>query len=159
MIRQRGVSLIETLVYLALFAIIMSGIMASAYGLFMGSDRAQTKAMLQEELNFLTAKVVNVLNNAETISWPASGNIGTTLTITRYDSSSQSMSLSGGNLLLGSAQLNNSNVTLITASDFEHIYDSTLGTHGVVITLVGQARDPHGRMIELTNTKTHYIRK
>jgi type II secretory pathway pseudopilin PulG len=61
--RQNAFTLIETLVYLALFSFLMTGIVVVTYSIFESSDRNQTKIMVQEEGNFLVAK----------ISWALSG--------------------------------------------------------------------------------------
>ena len=52
-----GFTLIETLVYLALFSFLMTGIIVVVYSIFESSDRNQTKIMVQEEGNFLVAKI------------------------------------------------------------------------------------------------------
>ena len=52
-----GFTLIEVLVYLALFGLIMSGAVVSAYQMFEASGRNQTRAMIQEEGDFIVAKI------------------------------------------------------------------------------------------------------
>lgn len=54
---KRGVTLIETLIYIALFALLIGGGVSSAYVLIESSDRIGVHAMLEEEGNFLLAKI------------------------------------------------------------------------------------------------------
>ena len=50
---MRGFTLIETIVYLGLFAIVMTGLVATSYGYFGNIGRNETKAILQEEKDFI----------------------------------------------------------------------------------------------------------
>ncbi len=54
---KRGVTLIETLIYIALFALLIGGGVSSAYSLIESSDRIGVHAMVEEEGNFLLAKI------------------------------------------------------------------------------------------------------
>ncbi len=53
----RGFTLIETIVYLALFSIVIGGALAATTLLFEGAGRDTTRARLQEEGNFMLDKV------------------------------------------------------------------------------------------------------
>ena len=113
---KNAFTLIETLVYLALFSFLMTGIIVVVYSIFESSDRNQTKIMVQEEGSFLVAK----------ISWALSGiksfNVSspTDLSVEKYDPSGTTttvitINLSGTDLNLSRAgnpslPLNNSNV-------------------------------------------------
>ena len=54
---MKGFTLIETIVYLALFSILMGGAIVAAFNIFESAGRQQTHTMLQEEGNFLIAKI------------------------------------------------------------------------------------------------------
>jgi len=54
---KRGVTLLETLIYIALFALLIGGGVSSAYSLIESSDRIGVHAMVEEEGNFLLAKI------------------------------------------------------------------------------------------------------
>ena len=113
-----GFTLIETLVYLALFSFLMTGIIVVVYSIFESTDRNQTKIMVQEEGNFLVAKIswalsavkgfnVNGSTELSVEKWDVSGTTTTTLVI----------NLSGTDLVLSRAgnpplPLNNSNVEI-----------------------------------------------
>lgn len=85
-----GFTLIEVLVYLALFALLFGGAVAAAFNVVELSGRNQTKAMLQEEGNFLLAKINWALSGAQSVSQPALNTSGSRLAadkITGADSS------------------------------------------------------------------------
>lgn len=78
--KQKGFTLIETLIYLALFAILMSGIGVTVYAVIEGAGRGQTKIMVQEEGGFLLGKINWALAGASSATATPS-----TLTISRYN--------------------------------------------------------------------------
>lgn len=119
----RGFTLIETLVYLGLYAILMTGALVAMYSLFESSNRNLVKAMVQEEGSFLTGKIDWVLTGVQTINLPVvppSPTSGPTLSVTKYDTSIGNpivIGLSGHDLTISKAggpatALNNSNVSL-----------------------------------------------
>src|SRR3989344_2337496 len=101
---KKGFTLIETLVYLALFALIIGGMVVAAYLLFETSDRYQTRAMLQEEQNFVMAKIMRTLNNAKDICAPAVGSPDSSLSVASYGGTcfppDFTVALSSGNITL-----------------------------------------------------------
>ncbi len=151
---KKGFTLIETLVYLALFALIIGGLAASAYMLFETSDRNQTKAMLQEEENFIMAKILRAFDNAASAS--VSGG-GSTLTVTRHDFTSGVIDLSGTNVRLDGEVLNNSNV-MVDDLSFVHSGGGA-APESVEISLTVSARTPAGVSITQSAYTTRYIRK
>lgn len=54
---QQGFTLIETLIYLALFGIIMGGVGVVAYAVIEAAGRGQTRITMQEEGDFLFGKL------------------------------------------------------------------------------------------------------
>jgi prepilin-type N-terminal cleavage/methylation domain-containing protein len=156
---KKGFTLIEALVYIALFAIIMTGLASAAWLLFETSDRNQTKAMLQEERDFLLGKVGWALNNASSAT---SG--GSSLTVTKYDGSTVRVCLSGtdmkyleglsGTCVASGAVLNNSNVS-ITNLAFSVSGDPV----EIETVLTISAKTPNGLAISQVATSTRYIRK
>ena len=79
--RAAGFTLIETLVYLALFSVIMGGVMVGAYHVIEASDRTQGSVVVQEEGNFVLHKVVWALTGAASITLPVANSTGTTLSV------------------------------------------------------------------------------
>ncbi|MDQ5922516.1 MAG: hypothetical protein QG644_224 [Patescibacteria group bacterium] len=117
--KNSGFTLIETMIYIALFALIMTGTIVSIYGILGSSARNQLKAMVQEEGSFLVGKVDWSLNGASSIEVRDNG---FSLTITKYDGSVIKLSISptDGNMTLTEDGienvLNNSNVEIECAS-------------------------------------------
>src|SRR6185503_6336526 len=111
--KNRGFTLIETIVYLALFSILMTGIISSVYLLFENGDRNQTKAMLQEEKEYLLGKINWAMSGMQIVVTPGAGLSGTSLNIVKYDGSPVTIGLSGTNMTFTTtgpaAVLNNSN--------------------------------------------------
>jgi len=74
---QKGFTLIETLVYIALFAIVIGGGMIATYQIIQATDADTNHTILQEEANFLLRKIDWALTNSSTIAI-----VGNTLTVT-----------------------------------------------------------------------------
>src|SRR3989344_8094326 len=149
---KKGFTLIETLVYLALFALIIGGMVVAAYLLFETSDRYQSRAMLQEEQNFIMAKIAWALDNAMSANV-----VGDVLTITKYDPPSITIDSPGTNARLDGEVLNSSSIKV---DDLSFIHAGGAGTpESVEITLAVSAVTPTGKPIAQTASTTHYIRK
>jgi prepilin-type N-terminal cleavage/methylation domain-containing protein len=73
--KQSGFTLIETVVYLALFGIMFSGAITAAYGILESGGRNNTRAMLQEEGEFMLAKINWAVSNASFAEVSADGNL------------------------------------------------------------------------------------
>lgn len=156
----QGFTLIETLVYLALFALIIGGMVVAAYMLFETSDRYQTRAMMQEEQNFIMAKIMRSLNNAEQICSPAVSTPGSSLSIASYGGSCGDFTVlhSDGNVTLnGSVNILNSSNIKVDQLLFTHVSGSN--TDGVQIDLTVSAVTPTGKPITSSMSTTRYIRK
>ena len=69
-IKNRGFTLIETIIYLALFAIIIGGGLVASYQIIQGTDAAFGHIILQGEANFLFRKINWALNGATSIITP-----------------------------------------------------------------------------------------
>ena len=127
---KKGFTLIETAVYLALYALIMTGALLSIYAIFGTNARNQTKAMLQEEGTFFVGKIDWTLTGAQTINLPLPGTSDDTLSVTKFDVSVGNpvvIAVSGGNITMSkggnpAVVLNNSNITVVcpTAGCFTH---------------------------------------
>jgi prepilin-type N-terminal cleavage/methylation domain-containing protein len=77
--KNNGFTLIETMIYIALFGLIMSGAVVTAYQLLEGGRRNQAAISIQEEGTFLTRKINWALVGASEVNVIAT----TTLIITR----------------------------------------------------------------------------
>lgn len=150
--QQSGFTLIETLVYLGLFSIIIVGVVAVAYATFEGNGRLQTKDIVQEEGDFLLAKINRALGSAKSVTIS-----GTTLDITKWDSTHAIFSLSGTTLQLGGVNLNNSN-TQITGLNFVNNGHGT-PVEDVIASFTLQTKTPNGQTYSENFTTTKYLRK
>ncbi|OGE82841.1 MAG: hypothetical protein A2846_04340 [Candidatus Doudnabacteria bacterium RIFCSPHIGHO2_01_FULL_49_9] len=94
---QNGFTLIETLVYIVLLAIVMGGILMVTYQLVEGTDRTLAKVIEEEEANFILRKIDWALSNVDDINLPVSGS-GATLSVDKigYGSNPIAFDLSGG---------------------------------------------------------------
>ena len=80
---SRAFTLIETIVYLALFGLLMTGVILTAYNLFEGAARSQTEAMVTDEGNFLIGKITWALSGTQSINNPPSGTSGSQLSVNK----------------------------------------------------------------------------
>ena len=119
---QSGFTLIETLIYIALFGILFSGVVISAYSILETGGKNQAQIMTQVEGNFISAKISWALSQAVSIDSSADGDLqlGTSDKKT-IEIKPDSPTASQVNLLLilpdgTTATLNNSNETIEAAS-------------------------------------------
>ena len=174
---HKGVTLIETVIYLALYAILMSGAILSAYALISTSARNQTKALAQEEGNYLIAKIDWALTGAKAINEPndadpATDDYGTRLSITKYDTSVGDplvFVVSGSSISFGRSgdasppQISNSNVTITCPIEgcFRHTSASGDGINpeSLTATFTITARTPDGQSYSQDFSTAKYLRK
>jgi type II secretory pathway pseudopilin PulG len=83
---SHGFTLIETIIYLALFSIIFTGIFVSVYPIFSSADRLTKNIAIESESMFIVSKINYALNDAitssgGTITSPAAGSNGSTLVL------------------------------------------------------------------------------
>ncbi len=152
--KQHGFTLIETLVYLALFALIIGGLVVAAYMLFETSDRNQTKAMMQEEENFLLGKINWTLSGASSVSVP----VAHSLLVTKYDGTIVTITASDGTMKLNGTPLNNSNVT-VSNLVFIRTYAGGTNPESIEAGFTASARTPTGIIISEIASTTRYLRK
>jgi prepilin-type N-terminal cleavage/methylation domain-containing protein len=155
---KRGFTLIETMVYLALFAILMTGIISSVYILFESGDRNETKAMLQEEKQYLLGKVNYAFSGAKTVSSPAANSSGASLFLTKYDTTSVGMGISGTNMIYNGIALNNTNVQ-VTKLVFIHTFAGGVNPESIEAGFTLTAKTAGGETISQSASTTRYIRK
>src|SRR5262245_42467784 len=83
--KQPGFTLIEVLVYLALFTILVGGAVLAAYNVIESNGRNQTLAVLQQESNFLTGKINWALTGISDVGSPANNSTSGKLSVTKSD--------------------------------------------------------------------------
>lgn len=161
---ERGFTLMETVVYLALFSIIIGGSVIGAYGISESAGRNQAKAMLQEEGTFLIGKIDWVLSGVNMVNTPSMGEVSSNLSVTKYDNSLISLSLSGTTLIIQkgatSSPLSNTNVD-ITGLTFTHTGTSSdsVISEGVTAVVTMTTRAPNGMTFTQNFSTTKFLRK
>lgn len=163
-----GFTLLEVIIYLALFSIIMGGAAVSVFYIFDAADRAHTESVLENESDFILGKIDWVLSSAESITTPSANSSGSTLTIVSHEDSLDdpvSIFLQGSNVSFthGShpqATLNSIDVA-VTALTYSHVVGNTSGISPEYIetVLTLSARTKTGRVVFHTATGTTYVKK
>jgi prepilin-type N-terminal cleavage/methylation domain-containing protein len=82
----QGFTLVEVIIYLALFSILMSGILVSVYPILTNTDRLTAHVLRESEVAFITEKIRNALSltvtdNDVIIVEPSEGETSNTLRI------------------------------------------------------------------------------
>lgn len=171
----RAFTLIETLVYSALFAILIGGAVTVAYTVFESAGLSQSKETLQQEGDFLVGKIEWALSGVQTISSPvldlSAPTQSTILQVARHDGSTITISVlencSGPdttNIFLerGSDcfQLNNSDVQI---EDLIFTREASSGgginPESVSVSFNLTTTSKNGMVIEQNFTTTKYLRK
>ncbi|KKW18275.1 MAG: hypothetical protein A2131_00525 [Candidatus Sungbacteria bacterium GWC2_49_10] len=146
--KNSGFTLIETLVYLGLFSILIGGALVAAFGIFESNGRNQTKAMVQEEGQFLAAKIDWVLSGVRSVDAPPASSPGSLLSVTKYGGGTVEVSLAGTDMRIqrnaGPVRtLNNSNVK-VSGVAFTHMYSGAENPESVEARFRVSARTPGG---------------
>ncbi len=165
MIKQRGNTLIEALIYLALFSILMGGAVVVAYNLIESAGRNQTKLMVQEEGDFLTAKIEWALTGIRAINLPSSGSSGSILSTDKWDAAvgSAQITSAGGDMNLSrggnpALEINNSNIE-ISNLVFFHDYGGGANPESVRASFRASAKTPNGMTVWQDFTTTKFLRR
>jgi Tfp pilus assembly protein PilV len=78
--KQEGFTLIETLIYIAFFAVLVGSLLGITFQTIDNSARLSKKITIQQEANFILRKIEWAINSGEVVS--SAGNV---LTVTLYD--------------------------------------------------------------------------
>ena len=161
---QSGFTLIETLVYLALFTIIIGGTMVTVYQVIEASGAQQAKTILQEEGNFILAKLNWALTGAiddTEIASPTLVNSSDRLTINNAPGSTLRFEadLNNGNIRFNSGgglfELNSDRVSVSTTTPhiFSQPTDNKIQANFTLNTLSRQ-----GKLFSQNFELTKYLR-
>ncbi len=83
---KKGFTLIETLIYIALFTILIGAGFSTAFGLIQSGESLGNKNITNSELDFVLRKIDWAMNGVETINIPNFGTpISSVLSVTKYD--------------------------------------------------------------------------
>ncbi len=160
---QKGFTLIETIIYIALFAIIIGGGMVAAYQIIESTNASYNHIVLQEEANFLLHKINWVLTGATAVN-VLPQNPGTTLQVTKK-STTYTFTVCNNNLTIqtGASKtcqdspviLNSSSVKVLLAS-FQKI-SGTGGKPDGVRTVFSLLSIQNGRAVSQDFPITKYL--
>lgn len=172
----RAFTIIETIVYLALFSILIGGAVVGAYNIFDSAGRDQAHAILQEEGNFLIGKINWAISGSSSVNAPGGGQYGSSLSVnkvTGLNGSGQpivttvviSLPTVPGNAQIQNGtnplqNLNNTNVT-VTQLRFLHTLPTGNGVipESVEASTTLTARTPNGMVLSEDFSTTVYIRR
>src|SRR6185369_2419553 len=96
---QRGFTLLEVMLYLALFGMIIGGIIAAGYAITQGAARSDAAMGIQEEQIFVTAKL-NWLLDQGVAEIPGLNESSDRLVVRNKDASISTVSIEGHRLVI-----------------------------------------------------------
>lgn len=153
---DRGFTLIETLIYLAMLSLIYMGLFVSIFAIFEGMGRDAAKNMLQNEGFFLLAKIDWAMNGAESIVADGSDlqviNAGETVKIYSCGASDNDLCWKSED-----AKLNNSNIE-VADPVFSH-YSSENGVESMTASFTLRTRTATGQIVAQDFETTEYLMK
>lgn len=161
-----GFTLIEVVVYLALFGILFTGAIAGAYSILETANKNQVRAMMQEEGEFLIAKINWAVSNASSAAVPSSGVLQATVL-----SDNLEFTQSGNDLVLEKnssgidIKLNNSAVSIgddgagNSSLFFVDLSNSGTGQKGINYGFELDAKTANGATLTSSFESTAYLRK
>ena len=160
-----GFTLMETLIYIALFSVITSFVFGVFYQILGSQNQNRDRIEVDSEANFMMQKIRWALAGVQTINQPAVNTTSTTLSVTRYnfaqnpvvfDLNSQALRISKGGA--SAVVLNNSRVN-VSQLIFEHLAQMNNAPKGVKITLSVISSDVERPVAASTTiTDTVYLR-
>lgn len=151
---EAGFTLLETVLYLALFALLMGSVVLTAYYLVQESTRTQVKVVVYQEGNFMLRKMDWALTGATAITDPASGTTGSHLQLTKPTGTLE-LQLTAGTVQLRQnggtyADLNNDFVT-VSGLTFQHV--AAYGGKPATVVIAFTVADNFGNSQSFTQTR------
>lgn len=143
--------MIETLVYLALLGLVFSGLLAAGFAMIESLDALKTRAFVQEEINFLDARIDRILSGATAVSSDA------TSTLEFESPVASELRIEDGFLKMDGVPLNSSAIR-IGGAGFA-VFDDSSETVKVTAGFEAQTLTPRGRVYEQNFDITDYLQK
>lgn len=164
--KQQGFTLIEAVIYIALFSLLFGGAVLAAYNVIEGSGRSQARAVLEQEGSFVLAKINWALSGANSIQIPAPGAPAPSLLVSRWISVASTtpliFDLDNGHLRItgtGTPVILNTSSVLVTSLFFKDIPPSNGQPEGVSASTTLQILTPNGAVISEDFSATNYLHK
>lgn len=99
--KVKGFTLIETVIYIALLSILMSGTLVAVYQILQSSSATSAHDAIGMEGNFVLRKVAWMMGGAESITAPTLAHpSGSTLSIVTYDSATVSIKVNSASKVI-----------------------------------------------------------
>jgi prepilin-type N-terminal cleavage/methylation domain-containing protein len=143
---QKGFTLIEVVIYVALFSFLLGGALVSAYNLIYGSSRTSFKNVVQQEGNFVLRKLNWALTGVSNINTPSAAVPDSdALQVERYDGDTINIRLVDGKIEIGKnsdpfSPLTTDNVK-VSSLNFEFIQPVGSEASGIKVTAVISGSD------------------
>ena len=163
--KSHGFTLIETIIYLALFAIVIGGGMVATYQIIQATDANYNHVVLQEEANFLLRKIDWALTGSTDVSVPSSSVLESTKNSTVYTFNICTTNLtiqtgSGKTCSNSPITLNSSNVTVSLTPSIPLFQEITVsGKPDELITSFTLTTVQNGRNATEAFSTTKYLRQ
>ena len=163
--KTKGFTLIETVIYIALFTIIMSLILTAFFQIFGSYNQNKGRIEIEGEANFIMQKIIWAMSGAQTINSPALNATSSTLSINKFNYASNPIVFS---LRSSTAMLSrgcsmalpiSNNIVKISKLEFEHLPAQGDVPEGVKITLSVSATTSMVLMGSTTLKNIIYLRK
>jgi hypothetical protein len=151
---MRGFTLIETVLYIALFTIVTGGITLSSYMLIASSDALQARAMLVQESRFIMSGIERAIVESTTIVFPSVGESASMLTLRYAGGEFGAIEQLGTDILMRSEILNNTNTRVV----FFNVLRSSTFPDGVTISITLETRTRTGKILLHRATSSVYMR-
>ena len=161
---ETGFTLIETVIYIALFSIITSFVMVVFYQMLGGRDQHRNRAEVDQEANFMMQKMLWALTGASAINQPTGGATSSALSVNKYGYANNPVVFSVGvnNLQMskagGSAVLLGNSRVFVNNLLFTHIASIQGSPAGVKISIKVVSADIVRSSASTTLEHTVYLR-
>lgn len=103
---NKGYTLIETIIYVAIFVVVVGSMMLFAITMFLASERADTQIEVADNSRFLIQKLQRALQGASAVTVPVVGANGVNLAIVTASAASNTMTFTLQNGVLTSQRGN-----------------------------------------------------
>lgn len=137
--KDKGFTLIETLLYLSLLSIILTGSLTTAYYLLEGAQKLENKISNNEERNFILNTTEWLTSGVSVINSPLGGQSGNSLSLNKigFDKNPISLFQGAGKLYLkiGNDPALTLNTDRISVSNFTAQHISNPSGAGLILTL------------------------
>jgi prepilin-type N-terminal cleavage/methylation domain-containing protein len=145
--KNTGFTLIEVIIYLALFSIVIGGGMVATYQIIQSKDSGANHVIMEDEANFLLRKINWALTGATP---PISPLPASTLTVSK-SGTNYTFDLNSNNLRLNNIVLNSSSIKVSNLSF------TSPGTNGITTSFTLETMQ-EGRKVTQPFSTTKYLR-